>query len=59
MNATMSHPTFSAPNYCYRCGNVAAVLKITTPEQREAIIFEAVPDEKRVVPPRVTTPYFL
>jgi len=52
---------WSAPNYCYRCGNVAAVMEFSGGETGERIakIFEAVPDEKRVIPARVTTPYFL
>lgn len=50
---------WSAPNYCYRCGNVAAVLAFETASKREAKIFQAVPDSERVIPPRNTTPYFL
>jgi len=50
---------WSAPNYCYRCGNVAAIMNITSAEEREAKLFSAVPDELRVIPPRTTTPYFL
>lgn len=50
---------WSAPNYCYRCGNVAAVLSFKTASDREAKIFHAVPDSERVIPPRTTTPYFL
>jgi serine/threonine-protein phosphatase 6 catalytic subunit len=52
---------WSAPNYCYRCGNVAAVLSFTESGERkgEAKIFQAVPDDQRVIPERSTTPYFL
>lgn len=50
---------WSAPNYCYRCANVAAVLAFTNSTEREAKIFSAVPDSERVIPPRNTTPYFL
>lgn len=50
---------WSAPNYCYRCGNVAAVLAFTDVRNREAKLFKAVPDENRVIPPTRTTPYFL
>lgn len=50
---------WSAPNYCYRCGNIAAVLSFTDARNREAKLFQAVPDENRVIPPRTTTPYFL
>lgn len=34
---------WSAPNYCYRCGNVAAVLRIDDDLSRNYTIFEAVP----------------
>ena len=50
---------WSAPNYCYRCGNIAAILAITDTDTREAKLFRAVPDSERVIPPRTTTPYFL
>ena len=51
---------WSAPNYCYRCGNIAAVLAFSTSEEREAKLFNAVPDYQRVVPPRGgASPYFL
>jgi len=50
---------WSAPNYCYRCGNVAAVLELTTVDQRTAKIFKAVDDEHRVIPERHASPYFL
>ena len=67
---------WSAPNYCYRCGNVASILQFETVDNRTPKLFEvsmlvmvrlsdlpmtmqAVPDEKRVIPPRQVTPYFL
>lgn len=50
---------WSAPNYCYRCGNVAAILAITKPDEFSFKTFSAVPDEERVVPPSRITPYFL
>lgn len=49
---------WSAPNYCYRCGNVAAVLDVTT-SGNNAKLFQAVPDSQRVNPPKNATPYFL
>jgi serine/threonine-protein phosphatase 4 catalytic subunit len=51
---------WSAPNYCYRCGNVAAILELD--ENRTAMfrIFEAGPTEVRGVPAHKPTPdYFL
>ena len=43
---------WSAPNYCYRCGNIAAILSLDDKLHRDFKIFSAVPDEKRVVPTR-------
>ncbi len=50
---------WSAPNYCYRCGNVAAVLSFRSADDREAKVFNTTPDSDRNVPPRIVTPYFL
>eukprot|EP00112_Aurelia_sp_Birch-Aquarium-sp1_P012827 Seg2701.1 transcript_id=Seg2701.1/GoldUCD/mRNA.D3Y31 product="hypothetical protein" protein_id=Seg2701.1/GoldUCD/D3Y31 len=50
---------WSAPNYCYRCGNIAAVLDFTDANNREAKLFSAVPDSERIVPLRNASPYFL
>ncbi|EDQ86530.1 uncharacterized protein MONBRDRAFT_38407 [Monosiga brevicollis MX1] len=50
---------WSAPNYCYRCGNVASILEINEKLEQHPIFFEAVPEEKRNVPAARTTPYFL
>lgn len=50
---------WSAPNYCYRAGNVASILCFTSTSEKQAKLFDAVPDDKRVIPPVHTTPYFL
>lgn len=50
---------WSAPNYCYRCGNVAAILSLDEQLNRDFKIFNAVPDSERVIPPRSNVPYFL
>nr|CAI5828159.1 unnamed protein product [Callosobruchus analis] len=50
---------WSAPNYCYRCGNIASILEFATPEKVEPKLFNAVPDSERVIPSRNVTPYFL
>ncbi len=51
---------WSAPNYCYRCGNVAAILELDEKLNPEYKIFEAAPQEARGVPPKNPQPdYFL
>ena len=51
---------WSAPNYCYRCGNVAAILELDEHLDQHFKIFEAAPQENRSVPERNPTPeYFL
>uniref|UniRef100_A0A182IKV3 Serine/threonine-protein phosphatase n=1 Tax=Anopheles atroparvus TaxID=41427 RepID=A0A182IKV3_ANOAO len=50
---------WSAPNYCYRCGNVASILNFTDIYNPEPKIFKAVPNEERVIPSQRITPYFL
>ncbi|KAH8281168.1 hypothetical protein KR018_000369, partial [Drosophila ironensis] len=45
---------WSAPNYCYRCGNGAAILSFETAQQRQTKIFLAVPDAERVIPKQNT-----
>jgi len=49
---------WSAPNYCYRCGNVASILALDENLKRDFKIFSAVPDSNERIPPR-TVPYFL
>lgn len=50
---------WSAPNYCYRCGNVAAILELDSERNHNWITFDAVPDSQRVKPPSDPIPYFL
>jgi diadenosine tetraphosphatase ApaH/serine/threonine PP2A family protein phosphatase len=50
---------WSAPNYCYRCGNVASILMINEELEVDFKIFDAVPESERLVPPRQITPYFI
>lgn len=50
---------WSAPNYCYRCGNIASIMVFKDVNRQEPKLFRAVPDSERVIPPRTTTPYFL
>eukprot|EP01132_Coremiostelium_polycephalum_P002882 gene2882-3583_t len=51
---------WSAPNYCYRCGNVAAILQLDENLKKHFAIFEAAPQESRGVPAKRPAPeYFL
>ena len=51
---------WSAPNYCYRCGNVAAILELDEQLNRNFKVFEAAPQEARGVPTKKAAPeYFL
>jgi len=51
---------WSAPNYCYRCGNVAAILELDEQLNKEFTIFEAAPQESRGAPSKKPQPdYFL
>eukprot|EP01086_Lenisia_limosa_P012171 TRINITY_DN3988_c0_g1_i1.p1 TRINITY_DN3988_c0_g1~~TRINITY_DN3988_c0_g1_i1.p1 ORF type:complete len:250 (-),score=52.02 TRINITY_DN3988_c0_g1_i1:110-859(-) len=48
---------WSAPNYCYRCGNPAAILTLNGNLDRDFKIFNAVPDEDRVIPQQLNNPF--
>ncbi|KOS22022.1 Serine/threonine-protein phosphatase SIT4 [Escovopsis weberi] len=52
---------WSAPNYCYRCGNVASIMSVNKDLNPKFSIFSAVPDEQRHVPASRRSPgdYFL
>lgn len=50
---------WSAPNYCYRCGNVASILDIDEQHVRNFRIFSEVPASAAASPPRQLVPYFL
>lgn len=50
---------WSAPNYCYRCGNVASILDIDEHQNREFRIFKEVKESAAALPPRQVVPYFL
>lgn len=41
---------WSAPNYCYRCGNVAAVMEVAEDVKRRYNTFTAAPDTDREKP---------
>ena len=51
---------WSAPNYCYRCGNVASVLTIDEYLNKEFKIFNEVPGQSEEQLKRnMVVPYFL
>jgi hypothetical protein len=52
---------WSAPNYCYRCGNVASVLSLDENLERKFLFFRDVPDPEGSleVQKRSLVPYFL
>ncbi|RDA83539.1 hypothetical protein CP532_4476 [Ophiocordyceps camponoti-leonardi (nom. inval.)] len=52
---------WSAPNYCYRCGNVASIMSVDKDLNPKFSIFSAVPDEQRHIPANRRGPgdYFL
>ena len=51
---------WSAPNYCYRCGNMASILKLDENLKQETIYFSAASVDDRRVPAKMPVPdYFL
>jgi serine/threonine-protein phosphatase 4 catalytic subunit len=51
---------WSAPNYCYRCGNVAAILELDENLNKNFKVFDSAPQEKRGIPAKKPAPdYFL
>jgi len=50
---------WSAPNYCYRCGNVAAILSFDENMDAKEKIFTESEENTTMMAPRHTVPYFL
>jgi serine/threonine-protein phosphatase 2A catalytic subunit len=50
---------FSAPNYCYRCGNQAAIMEIDEHMNINYLQFEQAPNQKEDVIQKRTPDYFL
>ncbi|KAK8803444.1 hypothetical protein WA158_001138 [Blastocystis sp. Blastoise] len=51
---------WSAPNYCYRCGNVASIMELDEHMNYDFKVFTAAPAEERGIPTKKPPPdYFL
>lgn len=50
---------WSAPNYCYRCGNLGAVLRVHDPDSLEVRVFEAAQKSFRGAESSKAVHYFL
>ena len=50
---------WSAPNYCYRCGNRASILKISSELSRTVDYFDFSEKSATSAPPKTLVPYFL
>jgi len=50
---------WSAPNYCYRCGNRASILKISSDLSRTVDYFDFSEKSANSQPPKTLVPYFL
>ncbi|KAK9833243.1 hypothetical protein WJX84_006421 [Apatococcus fuscideae] len=51
---------WSAPNYCYRCGNVASILELDEHLDKATKVFDAAPQGSRGAPAKKAAPdYFL
>jgi hypothetical protein len=50
---------WSAPNYCYRCNNVASILKVNVQLERQFEIFTCANDRQASMSYRTAVPYFL
>uniref|UniRef100_A0A165X6P1 Serine/threonine-protein phosphatase n=1 Tax=Daucus carota subsp. sativus TaxID=79200 RepID=A0A165X6P1_DAUCS len=50
---------WSAPNYCYRCGNVASILSFNENMEKEVKFFTETEENNQMRGPRMGVPYFL
>ena len=47
LNLISSRTVWSAPNYCYRCGNIASIYNVDEGGSTSFTLFEAAAQEKR------------
>lgn len=51
---------WSAPNYCYRCGNIAAIMSVASDSSTPKFdLFNSVSDLTKIQNFRTVVPYFL
>lgn len=51
---------FSAPNYCYKCGNQAAIMEVNEKMNTEYVQFDTAPRKgEPIINPKRTPDYFL
>jgi len=50
---------WSVPNYCYRCGNDAAIMEVSENAEPKFLIFKSVSDVNKIQNYRNVVPYFL
>ena len=50
---------FSAPNYCYRCGNVAAIMEVDEVMEHQIQTFDSAPRRGEAPIAKYTPDYFL
>lgn len=50
---------FSAPNYCYRCGNQAAIMEVDEHLRINYLQFEQAPSQKEEIAQKRVPDYFL
>ena len=51
-------PSGARRSYCYRCGNVASILKLDENLQQEYITFDAAPQEAKGIPAKRPLPEY-
>ena len=50
---------WSAPNYCYRCGNIASILQIDADLGQRYVVFDEAKDKAKLNNYQKVVPYFL